>query len=181
MNAPNVPWAWKTGLAWIHALRHEHPEVAAILREATADECAALPWDMNRLDCCYELAEVAITLGDQPAARALTAALEPFSTHTILSARAVHIYGPVTSLLGLLAEVTADHKRAIAHHTNALKTLKSWGAGPRAALAASDLARALRAGATPDDLIAAERLTIEATTQAKSFGCQDALRARPER
>ena len=181
MNAPNVPWAWRTGLAWIHALRHQHSAAAAILHNATADDCAALPWDMNRLDCCYELAEVAFIIADKPAALSLTRALEPFAQHTIISARAAHIYGPVAASLGLLAEVAGDQSTAVAHHTNALNTLRSWGAGPRAALGASDLARALRARATGDDLATAERLTIEATAQAQAFGCESVLRPRPDR
>jgi tetratricopeptide (TPR) repeat protein len=158
-------------IALMRAEAGEEDEARGLFRRAEALGFASLPIDANRLTLLSVFAETAAHLGERQAATSLYELAVPHAGRFAAAGHAQAFLGPVSSALGLLADLAGWNERADAHFAAAIEAIERVGSPPLLARTRFYWARALarrkpRAGARMSELL------WEAVTTARPLGMQ---------
>ena len=136
------------------------------------DDAVELAQDVTWIVSCVLLADSAVRLGDERAARPLLAALEPHVHRNATLASAAFL-GPVARPAGALASLLHRHDAALTHLAAARRAAERGGMRAVLAWVALDEAAARRRRGAPGDAAAA----TAALHEAQALGAQTGLEA----
>ena len=134
------PAAWMAWLAQIDSALGIGDRGQATATLLTADDCAALPMNVNWITSS-ELAEAVADLGDRDAAEALYRRLEPFADRFPVIARGVTTEHVVDHTLGRLAAVLGRYDEGVERLRRAIARSEAAEDPVRAAISTFHLAR----------------------------------------
>jgi hypothetical protein len=143
-DLPTMP-VWNAALAWIQVSKGEPREAALLLERLSADRLGRIPRNNMWPITVALLAQTCAELGDAGHARLLYDALEPFGQLITISPVAGYM-GPVSRLLGILAETLGERGDAERHLRAALELSRQHRIVPMIPTIAVDLARVMSAG-----------------------------------
>jgi DNA-binding SARP family transcriptional activator len=171
----NLVTEYPTRPAFRCALAHLELELGGaelagqMLQQLTADECAALPFDLEWLYGMSLLAETCARLDDAETAAVLYRLLLPWSAFNAVDVPE-GMRGSVARYLGLLASTIERVDKACCHFEDALQMNERMGARPWLAHSQDDYARTLLARGGPGDAEMAERLLEAALSMYRELG-----------
>ncbi len=138
--------AWRMAVisleAWMGNIERGRMEMARLVGDGDGIE-AAVPADINQLTSFGLLGEAVGLLRDERWAGELYERLEPYDGAVIVAARAAGANGPVSRILGLLADVLGRYDEAEDHFADAMKTTERMGDRLYLSLTRIDLSRML--------------------------------------
>lgn len=139
-----------------------------LLNELAAHGLAVVPHDPSWLTTIHLYSELAIQLHDRPAARLLSAELEPWRDR--IDANAGLVTGPAAHFLGALATVLGRYGQAERFFLRAAELNERMGARFFGARTNLEWGKMLLARATPGDLERGRELLSLAMTAAQEHG-----------
>ncbi len=168
---PAIP-AWRTARASLAATAGDREEAILELERLTADDCAAIPKDVNWLPAIALMGEAAAIVREQSLAATLYAELADYDGRILVVGRAATSNGPVSRVLGLLAWVTGRLDDAERHLGAGIEQSRRMGDRPFTALARAELARVLLELGGGERRVRALRLLTESLTAAREMGAR---------
>jgi len=160
-------FSWRAGLVVALAGAGEHARARSALAAAGRHAFEDVPRDFWWLATIALFAEGCAVVGDDRHAAALYCLLEPYAERHAQLVFAAHL-GCIHRFLGLLAAVSGDPPRAIAHLERAWERHEATGAPALAHRSACDLARILMRTGRDGDRRRAEELLHRATDASKA-------------
>ena len=175
-GVPNV--SSFTALSALAEYEADRPDSAQALLDArSATGFAQIPRDPVTLSALVIWAEVAASLGDRVAARALLECLTPFTDHVVIDA--LGTFGAVSRAAGRLAATVGDTEQADAHLDRALATHERIGADALCARTRIDWGGVL-AEAGDEEMPRARRLLSSGADAAEKLGIERLVRRAAE-
>ncbi len=149
--------AWRSTVAWAHALAGDAETARAVLAELRRDGFAVLPRDVNFDLVLAVLAHIAGELDDPELAAEVEPHLRPLAGYWLVFGVGPATLGPVAYSLGLCSLLTGHFDTAVADFELALEKCRAMRCRPYEAHASLGLASALERRAAPGD---AERALV---------------------
>ena len=146
-------------------------EARAVLDGLVGDDAVELAQDVTWIVSCVLLADSAVRLGDERAARPLLAALEPHVHRNATLASAAFL-GPVARPAGALASLLHRHDAALTHLAAARRAAERGGMRAVLAWVALDEAAARRRRGATGDAAAATAALHEAQARGAQTGLE---------
>jgi class 3 adenylate cyclase len=168
---PAIP-AWRTARASLAATAGDREEATLELERLAADDCAAIPRDINWLPAISLMGEAAAIVGERDLAAMLYEKLAGYDGKVLVVGRAASSNGPVARVLGLLAWAMGRLEDAQRHLEAGIEQSRQMGDRPFVALARAELGRVLleRGGAERQERALA--LLGESISSAREMGAR---------